>query len=61
MATPQSMLPLLIWFAISCSALRPDEQNRLTDEAPEVLGNPAAKAAARTMFAALPLLTYQRV
>lgn len=52
------MLPVLIWFAMSCTALRPDEQKRFTEEAPVVLGNPAARAAVRTVNAALPSLTY---
>jgi hypothetical protein len=43
-----SMEPLEIWFAISWVAFRPEEQKRLTVEAAVVLGNPAARAAART-------------
>jgi len=56
-AIPMSMLPEAIWFATSWVALRPEEQNRFTVEAAVVLGNPAARAAARTRYAALPSLT----
>jgi len=42
------MLPLLIWLAMSWTAFRPEEQKRLTVEAAVVLGNPAARDAART-------------
>jgi hypothetical protein len=37
-----------IWFAMSCTALRPEEQNRFTEEAAVVFGKPAAREAART-------------
>jgi len=47
-ARPISMLPVAIWFAMSCVALRPDEQKRLTEEALVVLGKPAERRAART-------------
>ena len=43
MAMPTSMLPVAIWAAISWTALRPEEQKRLTEEAAEVLGRPAAR------------------
>jgi hypothetical protein len=36
MAIPTSMLPLEIWFAMSWTALRPEEQKRFTDEAAAV-------------------------
>jgi hypothetical protein len=39
---------------MSAVALRPEEQKRLTLDAPEVLGKPAARAAARSLYAALP-------
>jgi hypothetical protein len=58
MAIPMSMLPLEIWFAMSCVALRPEEQKRFTVEAAVVLGKPAASAAARTRYAAFPSLTW---
>jgi hypothetical protein len=48
MARPTSMLPVAIWLAMSCVALRPEEQKRLTEEAAVVLGKPAARRAART-------------
>jgi hypothetical protein len=51
------MLPFDIWLAMSCVALRPEEQNRFTEEAAVVFGNPAASEAARTMYAAFPSLT----
>lgn len=57
-AIPISMLPLVIWFAMSCVAFNPDEQNRFTVDAAVVVGKPAARAAARTLYAALPSLTY---
>jgi len=60
-AIPMSMLPSAIWFAMSCVALSPDEQNLFTEDAPEVLGIPAAREAARTMYAAFPLLTCKNV
>ena len=43
------MLPVVIWFAMSCTAFRPDEQKRLTQLAAVVLGKPAAREAARIM------------
>ena len=49
MATPTSMLPVAIWAAMSWTAFRPEEQKRLTEEAAEVLGRPAAREAARAM------------
>lgn len=52
------MLPSLIWFAMSCTAFKPDEQNRFTVEAATVLGKPAARDAARSLYAALPSLTF---
>jgi len=36
-----------IWFAMSWTAFRPEEQKRLTEEAAVVLGKPAASEAAR--------------
>jgi hypothetical protein len=57
MAIPISMLPFDIWLAMSCVAFRPEEQNRFTEEAAVVFGNPAASEAARTMYAAFPSLT----
>lgn len=60
-AIPMSMLPSAIWFAMSCVALSPEEQNLFTEDAPEVLGMPAAREAARTMYAAFPLLTCKNV
>ena len=48
-ATPMSMLPLMIWLATSWTALSPDEQKRFTEEAPAVVGYPAAREAARAM------------
>jgi len=48
MATPTEMEPWAIWSATSWTALSPDEQKRLTEEAAVVLGKPAARAAART-------------
>ncbi len=54
MAMPISMLPEAIWFAMSCVALSPEEQNRFTVEAAVVFGKPAASAAARSLYAALP-------
>lgn len=47
-ATPISMLPILIWLAMSCTDFSPEEQKRLTEEPPVVLGKPAASDAART-------------
>ena len=49
MATPHSMLPAVIWLAISCTAFRPEEQKRLTEDAALVVGKPAAREAARAM------------
>lgn len=60
-AIPHSMCPRLIWFAISWTALRPEEQNRLTEAAAVVLGKPAARDAARTKYAALCSLTWSYV
>lgn len=48
-AMPISMEPSAIWFAMSCVALSPEEQKRFTVEAPDVLGKPAARAAARSL------------
>ena len=48
------MLPLEIWFVMSCVALGPEEQNQFMVEAAVVLGKPAASAAARTRYAAFP-------
>jgi hypothetical protein len=53
------MLPKAIWFAISCVALRPEEQNRFTVEAAVVFGKPAARAAARSLYALLLSDTYK--
>ncbi len=59
MAMPTSILPLEIWFAMSAVAFRPDEQKRLTLEAPDVMGKPAARDAARSLYAALPSETWR--
>lgn len=50
---PTEMEPLEIEWAMSAMAFRPEEQKRLTEEAPAVLGKPAAREAARTLYAAL--------
>lgn len=52
-AMPTSMEPEEMAWAMSAVALRPEEQNRLTELAPAVLGKPAARAAARSLYAAL--------
>jgi hypothetical protein len=49
MATPISMEPSAMALAMSWVALRPEEQKRFREYAPEVLGIPAAREAARTM------------
>lgn len=59
-AMPMSMLPVVIWLAMSCTALSPDEQNRFTALAPEVCGKPAASMAARTLYAAPMSPTFPR-
>lgn len=43
---------------MSCTAFKPEEQKRFTDEAAAVLGKPAARDAARTKYAALLSLTF---
>lgn len=48
-AIPTSMLPAEMALAISAVALSPEEQKRLTEEAPETLGMPAAREAARSL------------
>jgi len=48
-AMPISIEPVVIACAISAVALRPEEQKRLTEEAPAVLGKPAERAAARSL------------
>jgi hypothetical protein len=53
MAMPISMLPLVMALAMSAVALRPEEQKRLTELAPAVLGKPAARAAVRSLYEAL--------
>lgn len=42
-----SMEPVWICVAMSWMALRPEEQKRLTEAAPEVYGMPAAREAER--------------
>ena len=48
-ARPHSMLPMLIWLAMSWTALRPEEQKRLTDEAPAVVEYPALHRSSQIM------------
>lgn len=54
---PTSIEPAIIWFAICCTARRPDEQNRLAIEAAVVSGKPAARTAERAAYAAAGLRT----
>jgi hypothetical protein len=49
MAMPTAMEPVEMACAMSAVALRPEEQKRLTEEAPAVLGKPAAREAARAL------------
>jgi hypothetical protein len=55
------MLPAIIWLAMSWTALSPEEQKRLTEDAAVVLGKPAARAAARILYAAFESLTFAHV
>lgn len=48
-AMPTSIEPVVMALAISAVAWRPEEQNRFMEEAPAVLGKPAARAAARSL------------
>lgn len=56
---PTWIEPELMALAMSCVALRPDEQNRFSEYAAAVLGKPAARAAARSLYAALPSETWR--
>ena len=47
-ASPTSMEPAMIWLEICWTARRPEEQKRLTIEAAEVAGKPAARTEERT-------------
>ena len=60
-AIPISISPDAIAFAISCVAFRLEEQKRAVEEAPVVLGNPAARDAARKYRPALPSSTYAEI